>query len=112
MTARPARGQRDLTEELDQVTQDMLIGQCGQLEQFRWFVRAHLETPDGSLVTGKRQHREDGRPITPRSVRAVPRQGLTTFRRKISGRTGRAFRLRSQLERDAGFGPLGYRQRC
>ena len=42
----------DITEELDQVTQDMLIGQSGQLEQFHWFVRAHLEAPDGSLSTG------------------------------------------------------------
>ena len=40
------------TEELDKVTQDMLIGQSGQLEQFHWFVRAHLEAPDGSLATG------------------------------------------------------------
>ena len=40
------------TEELDPVTQDMLIGQSAQLEQFHWFVRAHLETPDGSLSTG------------------------------------------------------------
>ncbi len=39
------------TEELDQVTQDMLIGQANQLEQFHWFVRAHLETPDGALTT-------------------------------------------------------------
>jgi starvation-inducible DNA-binding protein len=30
----------------------MLIGQASQLEQFHWFVRAHLETPDGSLTTG------------------------------------------------------------
>jgi starvation-inducible DNA-binding protein len=42
----------DATEELDLVTQDMLIGESGQLEQFRWFVRAHLEAPDGSLTTG------------------------------------------------------------
>jgi starvation-inducible DNA-binding protein len=42
----------EATEELDQVTQDMLIGHSGQLEQFHWFVRAHLERPDGSLVTG------------------------------------------------------------
>jgi starvation-inducible DNA-binding protein len=43
----------DATEELDQVTQDMLTGQSGQLEQFHWFVRAHLEAPDGTLATGK-----------------------------------------------------------
>jgi starvation-inducible DNA-binding protein len=42
----------DTTEELDLVTQDMLIGQAHQLEQFHWFVRAHLETPDGALSTG------------------------------------------------------------
>jgi starvation-inducible DNA-binding protein len=42
----------DATEDLDLVTQDMLIGQSGQLEQFHWFVRAHLEAPDGSLATG------------------------------------------------------------
>jgi starvation-inducible DNA-binding protein len=41
----------ETTEELDPVTQDMLIGQAEQLEQFHWFVRAHLETPDGSLTT-------------------------------------------------------------
>lgn len=42
----------DATEELDPVTQDMLIGQSGQLEEFHWFIRAHLESPDGSLTTG------------------------------------------------------------
>lgn len=42
----------DATEELDLATQDMLIGQSRQLEQFHWFVRAHLEAPDGSLSTG------------------------------------------------------------
>ncbi|MGH3404575.1 MAG: Dps family protein [Streptosporangiaceae bacterium] len=39
------------TEELDPVTQDMLIGHSGQLEQFHWFVRAHLENADGTLRT-------------------------------------------------------------
>lgn len=42
----------DAIEELDHVTQDMLIGQAGQLEKYHWFVRAHLEAPDGSLTTG------------------------------------------------------------
>lgn len=41
----------DKTEETDPVTQDMLISQAGQLEQFHWFVRAHLERDDGSLAT-------------------------------------------------------------
>src|ERR1700685_1028736 len=39
------------TEEPDPVTQDMLIAQAGQLEQYHWFVRAHLESPSGSLRT-------------------------------------------------------------
>ena len=39
------------TEELDKVTQDMLIGQSGQLEQYHWFVRAHLEAANGTLST-------------------------------------------------------------
>ncbi|MGI8880765.1 MAG: Dps family protein [Jatrophihabitans sp.] len=39
------------TEEPDPVTQDMLIGQSAALEQFHWFVRAHLETPGGKVVT-------------------------------------------------------------
>jgi starvation-inducible DNA-binding protein len=38
-------------EESDPVTEDMLIGQTGLLEQFHWFVRAHLETPEGTLAT-------------------------------------------------------------
>jgi starvation-inducible DNA-binding protein len=42
----------ETTEELDPVTQDMLIAQSEQLEQFHWFIRAHLESPDGSLTTG------------------------------------------------------------
>jgi starvation-inducible DNA-binding protein len=40
------------TDEPDPVTQDMLIEQAGQLEQFHWFVRAHLENADGRLQTG------------------------------------------------------------
>lgn len=42
----------ETTEELDQVTQDMLIAHSGQLEQFHWFIRAHLEKADGSLTAG------------------------------------------------------------
>lgn len=37
--------------EEEPVSQDMLIAQSGQLEQFQWFVRAHLERADGTLVT-------------------------------------------------------------
>ena len=40
------------TDGVDPVTQDLLIEQAGELEQYHWFVRAHLEAPDGSLTTG------------------------------------------------------------
>jgi starvation-inducible DNA-binding protein len=39
------------TDDPDPVTQDMLIAQAGQLEQFHWFVRAHLENAAGELRT-------------------------------------------------------------
>ncbi|MEV8536376.1 DNA starvation/stationary phase protection protein [Streptomyces sp. NPDC051211] len=39
------------TDELDLVTQDMLVGQLARLEQFQWFVRAHLESGGGRLST-------------------------------------------------------------
>lgn len=37
--------------DLDQVTQDMVIGQTRDLEQYHWFVRAHLESAEGGLAT-------------------------------------------------------------
>ncbi len=36
--------------ELDPVIEDMLLGQLGRLEQFHWFVRAHLEYSSGELI--------------------------------------------------------------
>ncbi len=37
--------------DLDPVSEDLLIGQLSQLELFQWFVRAHLESSNGSLAT-------------------------------------------------------------
>ncbi len=37
--------------DIEPVSQDMLIDQLKQLEQFHWFVRAHLESSDGHLST-------------------------------------------------------------
>ncbi len=41
----------DVVGEIDPVTEDLLIGQTGELEQFHWFVRAHLENSGGRLST-------------------------------------------------------------
>jgi len=39
-----------VTEELDSVTQDILIDHAAQLEKFQWSVRAHLENAGGTLT--------------------------------------------------------------
>jgi len=38
-------------DDLDLVTQDMLIAQINSMELFHWFVRAHLEDKGGNLST-------------------------------------------------------------
>ncbi len=43
------RNSIEATEELDPVTQDILIGHAAELEKFQWFVRAHLENAGGTL---------------------------------------------------------------
>jgi len=45
------RSNVDETDDLDPVTQDMLIGQLEKLELFHWFIRAHLENAGGEIVT-------------------------------------------------------------
>jgi starvation-inducible DNA-binding protein len=37
--------------ELDPISEDILIAQSGDLEQYQWFVRAHLEDHSGRLAT-------------------------------------------------------------
>jgi starvation-inducible DNA-binding protein len=39
----------DDTAKLDDVTNDLLIGHLHELEQFHWFVRAHLESASGAI---------------------------------------------------------------
>ncbi len=41
----------EIVGEIDPVTEDILIGQTAALEQFQWFLRAHLETNDGEIET-------------------------------------------------------------
>lgn len=37
-------------DDIDLVSQDVIIGQLEQLEKFHWFVRAHLENDQGQLT--------------------------------------------------------------
>ena len=39
----------DVLDDLDPVSQDMLIGHSAELEKFQWFVRAHLENSGGEI---------------------------------------------------------------
>ena len=39
----------DKLSELDPVSEDMLTGQLAELEQFQWFVRAHIASSSGEL---------------------------------------------------------------
>ena len=39
----------ELLGEIDPVSEDMITGQLADLEQFQWFVRAHIESGSGEL---------------------------------------------------------------
>lgn len=54
------------TDDLDPVTNDMLIGHAAELEKFQWFVRAHLENAGGTLV-------HDGKSTEKGAARATQR---------------------------------------
>jgi starvation-inducible DNA-binding protein len=41
----------EMVGDIDPITEDILIGQTAVLEQFQWFIRAHLETHFGVLKT-------------------------------------------------------------
>ena len=45
------RAALDEMEDLDLVSQDLLVQQTAELEQYHWFVRAHLESSSGRLST-------------------------------------------------------------
>ncbi|MER6074330.1 DNA starvation/stationary phase protection protein Dps [Streptomyces sp. NPDC001817] len=45
--------------DIDTATEDLLIEQLRDLEQFQWFVRAHLETAGGTLATGQARTEEE-----------------------------------------------------
>jgi starvation-inducible DNA-binding protein len=45
--------------DVDPATEDLLIEQLRDLEQFQWFVRAHLESSGGTLSTGQAHTEEE-----------------------------------------------------
>lgn len=53
------REEIEALDTLDPVSQDMLISDLAQLEQFQWFVRAHLESSGGELPTAGMKSEHD-----------------------------------------------------
>ena len=43
----------DMAGDVDPITEDMLIGQTGEMEQYQWFVRAHLQDDEGTISSGQ-----------------------------------------------------------
>lgn len=39
----------EMAGDIDPITEDMLIGQTGEMEQYQWFVRAHLQDDEGVI---------------------------------------------------------------
>ena len=58
-------------EELDPVTQDLLIGQLEKLEQYQWFVRAHLEDASGNLISAGAESEKEAAAKATASERAT-----------------------------------------
>ncbi len=51
--------QKELAD-LDPVSEDVIVGQTRELELFHWFVRAHLENADGTLVVDADANEQEG----------------------------------------------------
>lgn len=41
----------ELAGDVDPISEDVLIGQTGDMEQYQWFIRAHLQDDEGQLST-------------------------------------------------------------
>jgi starvation-inducible DNA-binding protein len=74
-------------EDLDPVTQDMVIEQSEQLEQYQWFVRAHLETSDGTLVTTGAKSERGAAAKARRAAPATTSNASRTTKARTTGST-------------------------
>jgi hypothetical protein len=80
----------------------MLIGQCGQLKEFHWFVRAHWKRPTDPSPPETPAPRRP-RPSAPRGTSPIRRHGPTSFGRKVFDPNESALRVRSPVERTWGL---------
>ncbi|MFD9540797.1 Dps family protein [Streptomyces sp. NPDC060022] len=68
---------------IDPVTEDLLVGHLRSLEQFQWFVRAHLESTGGDLSTaGTATEKQAAAAASPPRKSAAKRAAKKTSRSK------------------------------
>jgi starvation-inducible DNA-binding protein len=62
-------------EDLDLVSQDMLISQADSLEMFHWFVRAHLEDKGGNIPSsGQKTERGAAKKVAARTAKRTTKK--------------------------------------
>ncbi|CAN5727967.1 DNA starvation/stationary phase protection protein [soil metagenome] len=66
-------------DDLDLVSQDMMIGQSDKLEMYHWFVRAHLEDKAGNLSTAGATSEGDA---ASKATRVAPKRAARKRTRK------------------------------
>ena len=76
-------------DDVDLVSQDMVIGQSEQLEQFHWFVRAHLEDGGGNLSTRSTSREKDAARAASRAADLSSRNATTNGTAKKRATTTR-----------------------
>lgn len=74
--------------DVDPVTEDLLIEHLRSLEQFQWFVRAHLEGAGGSLSTaGAKTEQQAATAAAPKTAGAAARKPATKRTAKKTSRS-------------------------
>jgi starvation-inducible DNA-binding protein len=75
-------------DALDRVSQEMVIGHTEQLEQYHWFVRAHLEDSGGRLSTADTTHEREAARAASRAASLSADGATSDSTERSTGRTG------------------------
>jgi starvation-inducible DNA-binding protein len=76
----------ETVSDLDPVSEDMLIGQTGDLEQYHWFVRAHLEDWAGGMSNaGAGSELEAAQAVAAKGSRRTPGGANRPARQRRAG---------------------------
>ena len=103
----------DRLDDLDLVSQDLFIGQAGELEKFQWFVRAHLENSGGQLANeGAKTEKAAASRAEEEGAGQVGRSRRGVLERVVPHRTVREFFVRAEQVRVGDTRDGGADQRC